>query len=134
MFLTGSRSRAIFAGLSLCLITLSTLLGCASPTVVSSLSRPDVYRSDERILHRLKPGETPEMLAKTYLGEARLAWMVEDANPKAAFLPDRFVVIPLVIKNRRRHHRPGIPDGSNLVLSPVRPILRFAPVHAHGHL
>jgi peptidoglycan/xylan/chitin deacetylase (PgdA/CDA1 family) len=100
MFLTGSRSSAIFAGLSLCLITLSTLSGCASPTVVSSLLRHDVYRSDERILHRLKPGETPETLAKKYLGEARLAWMVEDANPKAAFLPDRFVVIPLVIKNR----------------------------------
>jgi peptidoglycan/xylan/chitin deacetylase (PgdA/CDA1 family) len=65
-----------------------------------SLSRPDVYRSDERVLHRLKPGETPELLAEKYLGEARLAWMVEDANPKEAFLPDRFVVIPLVIPNR----------------------------------
>ncbi len=99
MFLTGSRSRAILAGLSLALATFSMMSGCASPIVFSSLSSSDVYRSDERVLHRLKPGETPQMLAKKYLGETRLAWVVEDANPKAAFLPGRFVVIPLVVEN-----------------------------------
>jgi len=99
MSLTGSRSKLILSVLPLILIFLSAFLGCAGPRVIPLLSRPDVYRSDERILHRLKAGETPEMLAKRYLGEARLAWMVEDANPKEAFLPDRLVVIPLVIEN-----------------------------------
>ena len=99
MSLTGSRSKLILSVLPLILIFLSAFLGCAGPGVIPLLSRPDVYRSDERILHRLKAGETPEMLAKRYLGEARLAWMVEDANPKEAFLPDRLVVIPLVIEN-----------------------------------
>ena len=100
MVLTGSRSKLLSTGLPLFLIFLTVFLGCAGPKVISTLSRPDVYRSDERVLHRLKPGETAEILAKKYLGDARLAWMVEDANPIEVFLPDRFVVIPLEIPNR----------------------------------
>jgi peptidoglycan/xylan/chitin deacetylase (PgdA/CDA1 family) len=40
------------------------------------------------------------MLAKRYLGDAQLAWMVEDANPKRTFWPGQFVVVPLKITNR----------------------------------
>ncbi|MCB2147142.1 MAG: polysaccharide deacetylase family protein [Deltaproteobacteria bacterium] len=100
MALTDSRSTLLSADIPLFLIFLVVFSGCAGPNAIPTLMRPDVYRSDERILHRLKPGETPEILAEKYLGDARLAWMVEDANPKEAFLPDRFVVIPLVIPNR----------------------------------
>lgn len=100
MVLTGSRSTLLSTGLPLFLIFLAVLSGCAGPNAIPTLMRPDVYRSDERVLHRLKPGETPEILAEKYLGDAGLAWMVEDANPKEAFLPDRFVVIPLVLPNR----------------------------------
>jgi len=81
-------------------IVFISLLGCAGPNVIIPVSPPDTYRSAECILHRLKAGESPEMLAQRYLGEARLAWMIEDTNPKGALLPGRFVVIPLRIANR----------------------------------
>jgi peptidoglycan/xylan/chitin deacetylase (PgdA/CDA1 family) len=121
MDLSDSRLKLSSAGFPLFLIFFAAFLGCAGPSGISSLSQPDVYRSDEQVLHRLKPGETPEKLAKKYLGEARLAWMVEDANSKEAFLPNRFVVIPLVIKNRA-----GITDKGYQTV-PILCYHRFAP-------
>ncbi|WP_319410061.1 polysaccharide deacetylase family protein [uncultured Desulfosarcina sp.] len=121
MALTGSRSTLLSTGLPLFLIFLAVFSGCAGPNAISTLMRPDVYRSDERVLHRLKPGETPEMLAEKYLKDRRLAWMVEDANPKETFLPDRFVVIPLVIPNRA-----GITDKGYQTV-PILCYHRFAP-------
>ena len=100
MALMGSRQIHVSARFPLLLGLLILLMGCAGPSVIPTILRPDVYRSKERVLHRLKPGETPELLAKKYLGEERLAWMVEDANPKAAFIPDQFVVVPRQISNR----------------------------------
>lgn len=98
----GSRPARLYAGFLSLVIGLAVLAGCAGtrPGAAPLFSRPDVYRSEERILHRLKPGETPEMLAEKYLGEGQLAWMVEDANPKGAFQPEQFIVVPLVIPNR----------------------------------
>jgi peptidoglycan/xylan/chitin deacetylase (PgdA/CDA1 family) len=121
MSLAGSRSKLIYAAFHLYLLSMAAFLGCAGPGVIPSLSRSEAYRSDERILHRLKAGETPEMLAKKYLGEARLAWMVEDANPKETFLVDRLVVIPLVIQNRA-----GITDKGYQTV-PILCYHRFAP-------
>jgi len=123
MDLIGSRPKHVSDGFPLLLIVLAVFLGCAGPgpSIIPPLSRPDVYRSDERILHRFKPGETPEMLAEKYLGESQLAWMVEDANPKDAFLPERFVVIPLVI-----HNRAGITDKGYQTV-PILCYHRFAP-------
>ena len=118
---TGSRSTLLSTGLPLFLIFLIVLSGCAGPNAIPTLTQRDVYRSDERVLHRLKPGETTEILAEKYLGDARLAWMVEDANPKEAFLPDRFVVIPLVIPNRA-----GI-TGKGYQTVPILCYHRFAP-------
>jgi peptidoglycan/xylan/chitin deacetylase (PgdA/CDA1 family) len=123
MDLIGSRPRHLTAGFYPVLILLAVFLGCAGPqpSIAPSVSRPDVYRSDERILHRLKPDETPEILAEKYLGKAQLAWMVEDANPKKAFLPGQFVVVPLVIKNRA-----GITDKGYQTV-PILCYHRFAP-------
>ena len=76
------------------------LIGCAGPQAFPRLTRPDVYRSKDLVLHRIKTGETPETLADKYLGERRLAWMIEDANPEETFLPNHFAVVPLKIPNR----------------------------------
>jgi peptidoglycan/xylan/chitin deacetylase (PgdA/CDA1 family) len=76
------------------------LSGCSAPTANTLYSRAEIYRSNEQIVYRLQAGDTPALLAKKYLGDARLAWMVEDANAKDAFLPGRLIVIPLVIANR----------------------------------
>ena len=75
--------------------------GCAGPGAIIPFSTPpDVYRSKERVLHRLKPGETSESLARQYLGDEKLAWMIDQANPGKSFAPGRFVVIPLTWRNR----------------------------------
>jgi peptidoglycan/xylan/chitin deacetylase (PgdA/CDA1 family) len=100
MHLFGSRPFSNFDTFFLFGVVLIFLLGCAAPTTVAPVAPPNTYRSSERILHKIKSGENPEMLAQRYLGEARLAWMIEDANPKDAFGPERFVVIPLTIANR----------------------------------
>ena len=121
MTLAGSRSKRLSAGFLLSLMSIAASSGCVGPSFIPSLSRPEAYRSDERILHRLKAGETPEILAKKYLGEARLAWMVEDANPKETFRVGRFAVIPLVIQNRA-----GITDKGYQTV-PILCYHRFAP-------
>jgi peptidoglycan/xylan/chitin deacetylase (PgdA/CDA1 family) len=123
MILTGSRPTHVSVRFPLILVLLALLTGCArpGPGIISPLPTPDAYRSDEQILHRLKAGETPEMLAEKYLGDSRLAWMVEDANPKEAFLPERLVVIPLVI-----HNRGGITDKGFQTV-PILCYHRFAP-------
>lgn len=100
MALIGSRRKSVSGGFPLLFGLMLLFLGCAAPSVSPWLPRPDVYRSKDRVLHQLKPGETAESLAERYLGGSQLAWMVEDANPKDAFLPDQFVVIPLQIANR----------------------------------
>ena len=100
MILFGSRSiqkPVILLLLSGCILA---LFGCAGPQAVPLLSRPDVYRSNDLVLARIKPGDTPETLAKQYLGQTELAWMIEDANPEGSFRPNRFAVVPLKIPNR----------------------------------
>jgi peptidoglycan/xylan/chitin deacetylase (PgdA/CDA1 family) len=99
MFRIGSRTDCATTTLLLALLLIA-LTGCAAPPVLPLISRPDTYRSDERILHRFQSGETPETLAAKYLDGSDQAWMVEDANPRDAFQPGRFVVIPLKINNR----------------------------------
>ncbi|PIE66982.1 MAG: hypothetical protein CSA23_06225 [Deltaproteobacteria bacterium] len=98
MFPIGARKTRSAA--ALLLMVLAVYTGCASPPVLPLISRPDTFRSDERVLHCLKSGESPETLAEKYLGGAQQAWMVEDANSPDAFQPGRFVVIPLKIDNR----------------------------------
>jgi peptidoglycan/xylan/chitin deacetylase (PgdA/CDA1 family) len=97
------------------------LEGCAGFGVGSPFWPSESYRSDDRVVHRLRTGETPEMLAEKYLGETRLAWMVEDANPKQNFQPGRFVVIPLVIAN------PGGITADGYQTVPILCYHRFAP-------
>lgn len=84
----------------LILIFLTMLVGCAGPgTIVPFSVPPDVYQSPERVLHRVKPGETPEILARKYLGDENFAWIIEEANPADKFTVGRFAVVPLVPRN-----------------------------------
>jgi peptidoglycan/xylan/chitin deacetylase (PgdA/CDA1 family) len=86
------------------LFLILVIAGCAGTgTIIPFSTPPDVYRSSERVLHRVKPGETPETLADRYLGDKTLAWMIEEANPEGRFAIGRLVVIPLV-----RHNRGGV--------------------------
>jgi peptidoglycan/xylan/chitin deacetylase (PgdA/CDA1 family) len=121
MALIGSRQLPDVIRLLLLTGALAAFLGCAGPVTTFPISRPDVYRSPERVLHRYKTGETPAMLAKKYLGEERLVWMVEDANPLSAFVPEQLVVVPLKINNRA-----GITDQGYQTV-PILCYHRFAP-------
>ena len=101
MYPIGLEKTRSIPGLVLLLAILSVYLeGCAGLGGVAPFSRSEDYRSNDWIVHRLKTGETPETLADKYLGNTRLAWMVEDANAEDMFRPGRFVVIPLEITNR----------------------------------
>jgi peptidoglycan/xylan/chitin deacetylase (PgdA/CDA1 family) len=122
MVLIGSRQLPDSTRYLLLTGVLFFFLGCAGPVVVPSVPRPDLYRSQERVLHRYKSGETPAMLAKRYLGDARLDWMVEDTNPPTAFKPGRLVVIPLKIRNRA-----GITDQGYQTV-PILCYHRFDPI------
>lgn len=105
----------------LILISLLGLGGCSGPgTVISFSTPPDVYRSRERILHRIKPGDTPESLAAKYLGDKGLAWVIQEANPKDRFKVGRFAVIPLTNAN------PGGVTQSGYQTVPILCYHRFA--------
>lgn len=122
MYSIGSGKILRFGGLGLRLtILLGCLAGCAGQGGGFWFSRSEHYRSDDWIVHRLRSGETPKRLAEMYLGDARLAWMVEDANAKDMFRPGRFVGIPLVIKNR------GGITASGYQTVPILCYHRFAP-------
>ena len=54
-----------------------------------------VFQSDEYVVYRLEGNEPPAMLAKTYLGDPRRAWVIEDENRGAAFEKGQRIVIPL---------------------------------------
>ncbi len=122
MALIGSRQLPVSTRYLLLTGLLFFFLGCAGPVVVPTVSRPNLYRSPERVLHRYTYGETPAVLARKYLGDARLAWMVEDANPPPAFKPGRLVVVPLKIRNRA-----GITDQGYQTV-PILCYHRFAPI------
>ena len=121
MTLFGSRSTPQSVTLLLLSGCILVLIGCAGPQAFPRLTRPDVYRSTDLVLHRIKPGDTPETLADRYLGETRLAWMIEDANPEETFLPNRFAVVPLKITNRG-----GITEKGYQTI-PILCYHRFAP-------
>jgi len=80
-----------------------------------------LQRSDDYILYRLPDPATSAELAARFLGDARQAWVVEEANPEAGYRAGETVVIPL------GHPNPGglARDGYQVV--PVLCYHRFAP-------
>lgn len=74
--------------------------GCATQPVSTTPSAPQFHRSKDYILYRASPGDTTASLAERFLGDAELAWMIDDANGSQPFRPDGYVVIPLNIRNR----------------------------------
>lgn len=69
------------------------LMSCAAPHWES-------FKSNDYVLYRLQGGDTPESVAKKFLGDARKAWIIEDANPKVKFSPNKSIIIPLKSENK----------------------------------
>ena len=85
----------------------------------ASLSKP--FYSEDYIVHKLRSGETPEVLAGLFLGDKGKSWIIEEANRSTLFEEGQFVVIPLK-EDKGGLHR----DGYQVV--PVLCYHRFADI------
>jgi peptidoglycan/xylan/chitin deacetylase (PgdA/CDA1 family) len=73
--------------------------GCIRPTAVADRSETHFYASRDYVVYRMESAETPARLAQRFLGDARKAWWVEEANPGARFESGQTIVIPLRRQN-----------------------------------
>ena len=71
----------------------------------------EVFESEDWIVALARPGDTSERLAKRFLGDAALAWRIEDYNDRATFTAGEAVVIP-----KRSWNTTGVePSGYQLI-------------------
>lgn len=83
--------------------------GCATaPQVVTRPPREEPlaprppaleYRSDDYVVLTAAPGNSYDSLARSYLGEERLAYLISDFNDNAPVSPGQRIVIPLKPEN-----------------------------------
>lgn len=85
--------------LSAC-VTVWPTSGTTSPPVSEKPPRGEVFRSDDYVVYVMKGGETPKSLAKSFLGDTRKSWIIEDANEGISFRRGRAIVIPLKEENK----------------------------------
>jgi peptidoglycan/xylan/chitin deacetylase (PgdA/CDA1 family) len=74
--------------------------GTTSPPVSEKPPSGEVFRSDDYVVYVMEGGETPKGLAKSFLGDARKSWIIEDANEGVPFRRGKAVVIPLKEENK----------------------------------
>lgn len=87
----------IFIGLLFCL----PLVSCTPATQYTApIREPAIYKSEDYVIYNLEENKTPEDLAEKFLGDARSAWVVEEANPVNNFAKGQVVIIPLKDKNK----------------------------------
>lgn len=84
------------ASLALC----PFLISCATTKPVTVPTKEIFYRSQDYVIYGLQGGETPEQLALRFLGDRKMSWVVEEANPDTVFSRGQIVVIPLKVKNK----------------------------------
>ena len=90
------------------LLVLSVLIGCAAPPAPVPVGDQTVrHRSADYLIVRLDGDATPAGVAGRYLGDERLGWVVEEANPGAGFRSGQTVVVPLDPRNRAGLRRDG---------------------------
>jgi len=90
------------------LVALAALAGCATPPAPAPGGDETIrHRSADYLIIRLDGDSTPAEVARRYLGDERLDWVVEEANPGAAFRGGQTVVVPLEPRNRAGLRRDG---------------------------
>lgn len=85
--------------LSACVTTWPTF-GTPSPVVSEKPPKGEVFRSEDYVVYVMAGGETPKSLAKSFLGDARKSWIIEDANEGVSFRRGNTVAIPLKEENK----------------------------------
>jgi peptidoglycan/xylan/chitin deacetylase (PgdA/CDA1 family) len=90
------------------LAALAVLAGCAAPPAPVPVGDETIrHRSADYLIVRLDGDSTPAEVARRYLGDERSDWVVEEANPGAAFRGGQTVVVPLAPRNRAGLRRDG---------------------------
>lgn len=82
------------------LMIAALFFSCAPSTKTIVPIEKNVFRSKDYVVQRIKPGDTPEILAQKYLGDKNMAWIIESANPGAAFETGDLIAVPLDPKNK----------------------------------
>jgi peptidoglycan/xylan/chitin deacetylase (PgdA/CDA1 family) len=80
--------------LFICTVGLFFLISCAT-LKTAGVFQSGVFQSNDYIICQLKDKETPETLAKKYLGDRKKFWVIEDANEDVSFEKDKIIIIPL---------------------------------------
>ena len=103
--------------LTSCLIVLHS---CVPWTSSQKRLETTIYRSENYVIYKLQEPETPESLAKRFLGDEKKSWKIEEANPEKRFSIGQYIIIPLREKNKGGVSR----DGYQVV--PILTYHRFA--------
>ena len=74
--------------------------GCATKPASTGATASRFHRSEDYVIYRVSPEDTPASLAKRFLGDPELSWIIDDASALQPFRPDGYVVIPM--KNRNK--------------------------------
>jgi len=82
------------------LLGLSWSSGCATKPISTAPTPPRFHQSKDYVIYRTAPEDTAATLAKRFLGDAELSWIIEDANKMQPFIPEGHVIIPLRIRNK----------------------------------
>jgi len=86
----------LFGSLALCPFFVS----CVTTKPAVAPTKEIFFQSKDYVVYSLQGGETPEQLAERFLGNRKMAWVVEEANPDTIFNRGQVVVIPLKDKNK----------------------------------
>lgn len=81
--------------LSSCVTTGTTPDGTATKGADKQHEKSGVYQSEDYILYELEGDETPESLARRFLGDPKKKWLIEDNNEGIRYQKGQLIVIPL---------------------------------------
>lgn len=73
------------------------------PEILVSEEKPSrgmAFHSEDYVVCRLAGGETSNVLAERYLGDAEKSWVIQDANEGIPFEKNQLIIIPLKEENK----------------------------------
>ena len=97
-----SRAGGIFFAIGLWLLFLSSCVTTGTTPDSTGIKgtdkqheKPAAFQSEDYILYELEGDETPESLARRFLGDPKKKWIIEDNNEGIRYEKGQLIVIPL---------------------------------------